>query len=291
MHTPERSAHVPARARYHASGVISAVLGYSILAIVSFLAVVPVLWGLVTSFKPEADVLSASPQWIPRVVTLNNYRDVLLHSTIPRDLANSLLVSGLTVLLTIVIAAHAAYAAARFTFRGRSALLFLILMTTMIPGIAVLIPMYLLAVQFGLYNTYQGLLLVYSAWQVPTAVWLLKSYFETIPPEIEDAARIDGCSTYRVFWQVVLPLARPGLAAAGLLVFVYVWNDFLIATTLVTSDQLHMISVGLYGYISQYGVVWGHLMAAVMVAVVPLLVLFAATQRQFVEGLSAGATK
>jgi multiple sugar transport system permease protein len=195
------------------------------------------------------------------------------------------------VAVTLLIAAHAGYAAARFRFRARSVLLFMILMTSMIPGIAILVPMYLLAVQVGVYNTYFGLALVYTAWQVPTVVWVLKAYFEAIPREIDDAARIDGCSEYRVFWQIVLPLARPGLAAAGLLVFVYVWNDFLIASTLVTSTDLRMVSVGLYNYLSTYGILWGPLMAATIIALLPVVVLFAATQRQFVEGLAAGAVK
>jgi multiple sugar transport system permease protein len=275
----------------HLHRLVPSALAYAILILVTVLAVVPIAWGFVTSLKPESQVLTTPPQWIPKDITLHNYVVVLFQSDMPRYLLNSLAVSLVSVVITVAVAAHAAYAAARFRFRGRTSLMFLVLMTSMIPGIAVLIPLYLLAVQVGIYDTYQVLILIYAAWQVPTLVWLLKGYFESIPKEIEDAALIDGCSSYRVFLQVMLPLARPGLAASALIAFVYVWNDFLIATSMVTNSDLRMISVGLYSYITQYGIVWGQLMAAVMLAVVPMLIVFAAAQRQFVAGLTEGATK
>jgi ABC-type glycerol-3-phosphate transport system permease component len=161
----------------------------------------------------------------------------------------------------------------------------------MIPGIAILVPLYFLAIHLGLHNTYTSMILIYSAWQAPTVVWITKGFFETIPTEIEDAARVDGCTSLRILWQIMLPIIQPGLAAAAMIAFVYIWNDFLIAATFVTDQNLRLINVGLYQFLSQYGIVWGQLMAAVMITLLPLVVMFVLLERRFIEGLTLGATK
>lgn len=209
----------------------------------------------------------------------------------PRYFLNSLLVSFSAVGLTLVVAAHAGYAAARFRFRGKQSIIFVILMTSMIPGICVLVPLYVIAIQLGLHNTFTVMIAIYAAWQTPTVIWILKGFFETIPREIEEAAKIDGCSAIRTFYHLMIPVAQPGLAAAALIAFVYVWNDFLIASTFTTKEEMRLISVGLYNYMSQYGIVWGELTAAVMVALLPVVIMFAALQTRFIQGLAAGASK
>ena len=229
--------------------------------------------------------------WIPASFTLENYRLVLFESQFPLYLGNSFLVAGLTVLITTVISLFGAYSAARFRFRGRTTSLFLILMTSMIPGIAILVPLYFLAVALGLYDTYAVMIIVYTAWQIPTVIWMLKGFLQSIPASIEEAGRIDGASHLRIMVQLVFPLARPGIAAAAVIAFVYVWNDFLIAATMVSSDDRRLVSVGLYNYLSQTGVIWGQLMASVVVTLIPIVVVFAFMERRIVAGLSAGATK
>lgn len=265
-------------------------LTYVGLLAVSAFALVPMLWALSTSLKSEAAVLSDA-SWIPEAMTLENYRLVLFESQIPRYLANSVLVAGLTVAVTVAIGIFGAYAAARFRFRMRTASLFFILMTSMIPGIAILVPLYFLAVRLGLYDTYAAMVIVYAAWQIPTVLWMLKGFLESIPAEIEEAGRVDGCSHLRAMFQLVLPLAKPGIGAAAVISFVYVWNDFLIAATMISSDDKRLISVGLYNYLSQYGIVWGQLMAAVIVTLLPVILAFVLMERRLVAGLSAGATK
>ena len=254
-------------------------------------ALLPLLWGLSTSFKPEASVLTLPVRWIPASFTLENYQKVLFESDIPLNLFNSVIVSAATVVLTLLIAIPAAYSAARFTFRGKAALLFYILMTSMIPGIAILVPLYYLAVKVGVYDTYMVMIIIYVAWQVPTIVWILKGFFESLPVEVEESGRVDGCTAAGAFIRLVLPMAKPGLGAAAVICFVYVWNDYLIASTFVSSDNLRLVSVGLYRYLTQYGVVWGQLMAAVMVTLVPMIIAFVAFERRLVSGLSAGASK
>lgn len=263
---------------------------YVALVAAALFAVLPLAWGLSTSFKAESATLS-DPSWIPAQITFENYRLVLFESKIPIYLGNTLLVAGFTVLSTIIVAIFGAYAAARFRFRGKNTSLFLILMTSMIPGIAILVPLYFLAVQLGLYDSYAVMVVVYTAWQIPTVVWMLKGFFESIPDSIEEAGRVDGASPVRVMVQLIFPLAIPGIAASAVISFIYVWNDFLIASTLISTDEKRLVAVGLYNYLSQYGIVWGQLTAAVVITVIPIILVFVLMERRIVAGLSAGATK
>lgn len=263
---------------------------YVALVAASAFAILPILWGISTSFKSESATLS-DQGWIPAEFTLENYRLVLFESKIPLYLGNTLLVAGLTVGATILIAIFGAYAAARFRFRGKTTSLFLILMTSMIPGIAILVPLYFLAVNLGLYDTYAVMIIIYVAWQIPTVIWMLKGFFESIPDSIEEAGRVDGASHFRVMVQLIFPLAMPGIAASAVISFVYVWNDFLIASTMISTDDKRLVAVGLYNYLSQYGVVWGQLTAAVVVSIIPIVIVFVLMERRIVAGLSAGATK
>ncbi|MBN9214918.1 MAG: hypothetical protein ABS62_00915 [Microbacterium sp. SCN 70-200] len=265
-------------------------LVYVALVAASAFAVLPLLWGLSTSFKSESATLS-DQGWIPQDFTLENYRLVLFESKIPLYLGNTLLVAGLTVIATIIVAVFGAYAAARFRFRGKTTSLFLILMTSMIPGIAILVPLYFLAVSLGLYDTYAVMIIIYTAWQIPTVIWMLKGFFESVPDSIEEAGRVDGASHFRVMVQLVFPLAVPGIAAAAVISFVYVWNDFLIASTMISTDDKRLVAVGLYNYLSQYGIVWGQLTAAVVISIIPIVIVFVLMERRIVAGLSAGATK
>ncbi|MCI0528762.1 MAG: carbohydrate ABC transporter permease, partial [Nitrospira sp.] len=143
----------------------------------------------------------------------------------------------------------------------------------------------------GLLDTYWALILVYTAWQIPTVLWLMRGFFEAIPRELEEAALIDGCSRFQAFYRIIWPLTRPGLAAAAVIVFVNIWNEFIIALTLTTSDDKRLIPVGLYYYIGAYGIEWGKLMAAVCIALLPIIVLFVFLQRSFIKGLSSGSIK
>lgn len=265
-------------------------LAYVGLVMASIFAMLPLLWALSTSLKSRGAVL-ADNGWMPAAPTFENYATVLFESQVPRYLLNSIIVAGSSVVLTIVLALLGAYATARFSFRGRDASLFLILMTSMIPGIAILVPLYFLAVRTGLYDTYAGMIIVYTAWQVPTVLWMLRGFLQTLPASLEEAGRIDGAGDLRIMVQLVLPLAKPGIAAASVVAFVAVWNDFLIASTMVSSDRKRLVSVGLYNYLSQYGIEWGQLTAAVVVTIIPMILVFVLMEKRIVSGLSAGATK
>jgi ABC-type glycerol-3-phosphate transport system permease component len=279
------------KAWYHPLALGKSIGIYGTLMLTCAFTIFPILWGIATAFKDQGSIVSYPPMWLPHPVVANNYQMVLYGSNMPRYFLNSLVVAFATVVFTLVVASHGGYAAARFKFPLKNLLLFVILATIMIPGIAVLVPLYMIASRVGLHDTYWCLIIIYSAWQVPTVLWLMRGFFESIPKELEEAALIDGCGHLQAFYRVIAPLTRPGLAAAAVVVFVFVWNEFIIALTMTASDNMRLISVGLYYYVSAFGVEWGKLMAAVSVALIPAVALFIILQRQFIQGLTSGATK
>ena len=252
-------------------------------------AAFPLLWTLSTSLKPMEDIAAFPPRLLPEVVTLEHYRDVATQSDMPAYFATSLLITAATIGFTLLLAAPAGYAAARFRFRGKTALLFVLLSTVMIPGTVSLVPLYMVASRLALLDTYLALILVYTAWRVPMVLWIMKSSCEGIPVELEEAALMDGCGRFQAMWRIAFPLSGAGLAASAILVLVYVWNEFIIALTL--TSKLRTVTVGLYYYITGYGIEWGRLTASVILALVPILVAFFVFQKRFIRGLTAGALK
>lgn len=251
----------------------------------------PVIWGLLTSLKPAAQVVAFPPQVLPDPPTLANFLAVWQESNFPVFFRNSLVVTAASVVAALLLSVHAAYGLARFDFRLKTWLMLGILATSMIPGIAILVPLYNLSVKTGLYNTLPGMIIVYTAWNVPLLVWLLKGFFESVPAELEEAALMDGCGRYRMFYLIVLPIARPGLLAGAIMAMMAVWNDFLIGFTLAVSEQKRLLPYGLYAYISNIGVDWGQLMAATVLALLPVVFAFLLMQKWLVQGLMAGAVK
>jgi multiple sugar transport system permease protein len=264
---------------------------YAVAVLAALFSLLPLLWALSTSLKTAAQVVQFPPRWWPSTVTLAEYGAVISGSNFARYLLNSLIVAGSTTVVTLALGLHAAYAAARFAFPAKRALLLILLATIMIPGIVVLVPLFLLASRLSLVDTYTVLIVVYSAWQLPTVVWFMRGFFEGLPRELDEAARVDGCSRLQAFYRVVLPLTGPGIVAAAILVFVWVWNEFILALTLTSSDSMRLIPVGLYYYVGAYGVEWGKLMAAALLAIVPVLVLFGLLQRHLIAGLTTGSVK
>jgi ABC-type glycerol-3-phosphate transport system permease component len=184
-----------------------------------------------------------------------------------------------------------AYVAAHFEFRFKRVILLAVLATAMVPGISVLVPLYLLSHRLSIHDSYFALVLVYSAWMTPQAVWLMTDFFKSIPAELEESARIDGCSRLSAFLRIMLPLSRPGLVATSMVVFIYVWNDFLIAVALTASDDMRTNQVGLVRYISDVGVSWGNFMAYAFMITLPPIVLFVTLQRKFIQAMTGGAVK
>jgi multiple sugar transport system permease protein len=273
----------PLPARLTRVGVWALILGA--VAVAAF----PLLWTLATSLKPMEDIAAFPPRLTPETFTLEHYRDVATQSDMPAYFLHSTVVTAATIGLTLLLATPAGYAAARYRFRGKHVLLFVLLSTVMIPGAVIMVPLYVLAGRLGLLDTYLVLVLVYTAWRVPMVLWIMKSFFEAIPAEMEEAALVDGCTRFQAMWRVALPLSWPGLSASAILVLVYVWTEFILALTL--TSKLRTVTVGLYYYMTGYGIEWGRLTASVMLALVPVLVAFFLFQRRFMAGMTAGALK
>lgn len=278
------------RAKLGRTPVMDAVT-YVVLTIAALVSMFPVLWAITTAIKTDGEVNSFPPTMLPTKINWGNFYAVIFQSDFVRYLLNSVIVTALCILIATAVAAHSAYALTNFRIRFKKQMMFVILMTSMVPPVALLVPLYMLSVKVGLYDTRFLLILIYTAWRVPVLAWILRGFFEKLPKEIMEAGILDGCSQPMVFYRLILPISKPGIVSAALLSAVYVWNDFLVSSTFTTKNELRMLSVGLYNYISQYGIQWGKLMAAVTISIVPIVILFVLLQRHFVEGMAAGAVK
>jgi multiple sugar transport system permease protein len=265
---------------------------YSVLSLGCLMAVAPIIWGLLSSLKKQVNVVLYPPQWFPSPITFEHYWVLLTERGIPRFFLNSAVLAVGTIFLVLLVAAPGAYAAARYQFRGKNSILMTILATSMIPGISILIPIYLLGIKAKLLNSYLFMILVYSAWLIPQAIWFIKNFIEVVPRDMEEAALIDGCTVIGAFCRVVLPMIQPGLAAIAILNFIFVWNDFLIGAVLTNQEEMRTVQVGLVRFIQDtMGVWWGQFLAFAMLAILPVLLFFFVLQKRFVEGLTAGGVK
>ncbi|MCO5731546.1 carbohydrate ABC transporter permease [Rhizobium sp. SSA_523] len=255
------------------------------------IAVFPFLWMAVSAFKPLSQLYTIPPQWLPSPPTLDNFRNVLFESNIPRYFVNSLIISVGSTFLALVFAIFAAYGFARFDFRGRSAALAFVLIGQLLPTATVIVPLYIVLNYLGLINTYLGLILVYLILTLPLSVWMLTGYFRSIPKELEDAAIIDGASQLGVLFRISLPLVTPGIIAVTLYSFVATWNEFVFALSFATEKEMKTLPIGLAEFSTEFDTDWGAVMAASFVMTVPIALIFLVMQRMFVGGLMSGATK
>jgi multiple sugar transport system permease protein len=252
--------------------------------------VFPVLWGLLTSFKTERDVLAYPPKFIFEP-TLNNYREVLFGtSSILPNLWSSMIVATASTLLTMLIAVPAAYALARLRFPGKKSSGFYVLATQMLPPVGLIIPYYLVMQKLGLLDSYSGLTTIYLTFSLPFAVWLMVSYFEDVPYEMEEAALLDRAGRLRALWYVILPQVRGGIAVTTVFVFLNAWNEFLFAVVL-GGNNVRPVTVAMFNFISVEQTQWARLAAAAMLAMAPVIVIGLAAQRHIVKGLTVGAVK
>jgi ABC-type glycerol-3-phosphate transport system permease component len=252
--------------------------------------VFPVLWGLLTSFKTERDVLAYPPTFIFEP-TLANYREVLFGtSSILPNLWSSIVVSSASTLLTMLFAVPAAYALARLRFPGKKSTGFYVLATQMLPPVGLIIPYYLVLQKVGLLDSYSGLTAIYLTFSLPFAVWLMVSYFEDIPYEMEEAALLDRAGRIRTLWYVVLPQVKGGIAVTTVFVFLNAWNEFLFAVVL-GGNNVRPVTVAMFNFISVEQTQWARLAAGAMLAMAPVIVIGLAAQRHIVKGLTVGAVK
>jgi multiple sugar transport system permease protein len=269
-----------------ARGVVLWLAAGLLLAVWAF----PVLWGLLTSFKTERDVL-AYPPTVLFQPTLDNYREVIFGgSSILPNLWSSLVVSTWATLLTMLFAVPAAYALARLRYPGKATSGFYVLATQMLPPVGLIIPYYLVLQKIGGLDSYSGLTAIYLTFSLPFAIWLMVSYFEDIPAEMEEAALLDRAGRLRTLWYVILPQVRGGIAVTTIFVFLNAWNEFLFAVVL-GGNNVRPVTVAMFNFISVEQTQWARLAAGAMLAMAPVILIGLAAQRHIVKGLTVGAVK
>jgi ABC-type glycerol-3-phosphate transport system permease component len=269
---------------------IRRLLGAAVTVAMITVMLLPLYWALVSSFTPESR-LFASPSLLPETLVLDHYRALFTERDFWTPIRNSLIVAAATTCLSLVLGALAAYALARLRFRGKTVILAFVLAVSMFPQISIVSPLYLLLRELGLINTYPGLVLPYLTFAMPLTIWLLVGFFRQLPAELEEAALIDGASRLRTLWEIILPLAWPGLATTGILTFLYCWNEFLFALSFTLGPEMHTVPVAIALFRGQYQVPWGQILAASIVATMPVALLVLIAQRRIVAGLTAGAVK
>ena len=266
---------------------------YFLVLVVAFYALFPFYWALNTSFKTENEMFRRAT-YLPQDPTLNNYRYVFRDNTFTNALQNSVLVSSATTVLSLTVGAFAAYALGRLKFRGRVALLYLMLSMTMFPQISILSGLYTVVREAGVFGTPYALILTYPVFTLPFTIWVMTSFFRGLPAEIEQAAIVDGASAFQTFRLILLPLTAPALVTTGLLAFVRSWNEYLFALNFtVTEPSAQTVPVAIAqfsGTVSRQEPI-AEIMAAAMIVTIPLVVLVLVFQNRIVDGLTAGAVK
>ena len=255
------------------------------------IVVFPFYWMVNTSLKPASEIFLSPPTFISSNWSLDAYVTVLTQRPFARYFLNSLVVTLGTTLLSVTLAAFAAYGFTRFFPRGATPFIVFLLFTKMLPETLLIIPYFQLMSSLGLLNSYFALILAYSSFALPFSVWMLIGFFRSIPRDIDEAAKIDGASYLQTFFLVILPLARPGLVAVALFTFLIAWNSYLWALVLTTDASMHVLSVGVANMVGEYRVQWNELMAAAVIAAVPVLLLFSFLEKHLVNAITSGAVK
>ena len=273
--------------------MIRKVLKYLIVLAALVVTLAPVYWMITISFKAEVDQFAAPPRWFSFSPTLEHYADAFLTRSFGQFLFNSLFVAASSTLCALVLGTLAAYSLARFRlpYRLDRKLALWILSTRMFPAIVTAVPLFLIMRDLRLVNTRLSLVIVYTAFNLPFVVWMMRGFFAEVPRDLEEAAMVDGDSRLGAFRRVVLPMVMPGLAATAVFCLIVSWNEFLFALVLTQTDTAMTLPVGIAGRVTQYGIKWGAMSAAAVVAIVPILAFALSVQKYLVRGLSLGAVK
>ena len=268
-------------------GALDAVSG-----VVGLVWLLPLITALLTAIKPTAEIYAAHFTWLTAHPTLSHFIEAWRSAPFGTYYLNSLVVATSATALTLLIGSMAGFALARMRFPGRSVLFGGILATTMVPFQVLLIPFFILLTTLHLVNSLGGLVVAYVAILLPVAIFMLTGFMRHLPREMEESARVDGCSWFGIWWRIALPMSRPALAAVGIYAFIESWREFFIALVMTNSQAMRTVPVGLALFRSDIpGVTWGEIMASALTAAVPALVVFLLLQRQFIAGLTEGAVK
>ena len=262
---------------------------YVLLILAILIVFFPLAWMLSVSFRPNIEVMQMPPDWLPQIFTLDGYKKIF---TTPRYLVvflNTMVISLVVTLLSLVLGAMAAYALARFNFAGQRAVLMFLITTQMFPLVLLCIPYFRIFITFGLYDTRTSLVIVYLTFTLPFCILMLRSYFINIPRDIEEAAMVDGCSRLGAIFRTLVPISYPAFVGAGLYTFLLAWNEFLFAVVLIESWENRVLTMAIYSLMAEFVTDWNAMMAFSVLASLPLVVAFIFLQRYMVQGMTAGA--
>ncbi len=274
--------------------VITQGLLYLFLLAGVLVVVLPMIYMISTSLKPNGALYEYPPRFFPEwtEITLENYQYILSQGKFVRNFANSLLVAVLTVAIAALVSAALAYCIARFRFPGRSMLFGFIILTMIIPGMTMIIPQYELAVKLHAVNSLWALIPFYVAWVIPYSTFMIKGFVENIPMELDEATYMDGGSVAVVFFRIILPLAKPGVASVSIFNFLTAWEEFPWANTVINDDLKRTLPIAISGFFGQHQFTqWGYVFALSVLSLLPILIVFIACQRFFVAGLTSGSVK
>jgi multiple sugar transport system permease protein len=262
---------------------------FGLLVVLAF-ALFPFYWMVSSSLKDQTDLLASPPVWL-FTPTLANYEAIFADQNVTNAILNSLIVASATTFLSVLLGTPAAYALARFEFRGKADLWFWFISNRMVSPIVLALPVYVLSRQVGLLNTYWVLILVYLTFCLPIVVWICTDQFRSIPRDLEQSARLEGATQFDIFWRIYLPLGIPGVAVSAIFAFIFSWNELLYALVLITSQGLKTAPVIATNFMSGYELPWGKIMATGTLIVLPVTVFALVVSRHMIRGLTMGATK
>ena len=267
------------------------IAAYAVLSLFAVFSLYPILNVFSVSLRPGDRLLSKSLALIPADATLQTYVQLFTKEPFLRWMLNSLIVSAAVTIVGVGLAATAGYAFSRYKFRGRDAAMVGLITTQMFPVTMLLLPLFIMLIKIRAYDNYMGLIIAYSATALPFTIWQMKGYYDTIPYSLEEAARIDGCSEFAIFWRIVLPLAAPALVITALFSFMTAWSEYLVAAVLIQDQRLFTLPLGLKTFQSSMEVSWGLYSAGAVIVSLPVVILFLVLSRWLVSGLTLGSVK
>ena len=275
---------------------IGAGLRHITLFIAMSIICIPGLWIVLNSFRPTVDSMAKPPVWVPRGLNLDNYRAMFGGAgeggvPVVQYFTNSLIISVTSTVIAILIGMAGGYAFARYRFRGKSAIFIGLLLTRAVPGVALPLPLFIVMAKTGLIDTHVGLIMVYVAMNVPFTIWLIDGFFRQVPPDLAEAAEIDGCTRWQAFWKVEFPVAKSGVASAGIFAFLTSWNEYALASQLTRSTFSKTMPVGLRDFTSEFTINWGGMCALAVLMIIPALILTFLVQKHLIAGLTFGGVK
>lgn len=267
---------------------IATYIGYLVVFLVFF---TPIYWVALVSFKQPDKMFVYPPEWIARNPTLDHYRKVLFETYMPVGFRNSLIICLSVVAVTGILSALAAYGFSRYRFKAKQPLMLFLIVTKMLPASVLIVPLYVMLNNMALLDTFRGIIAVYISINIPFSVWILKSFYDSIPIDLDEAAYIDGCTTFGTFVRILMPLTLPGVVAVSVITFLSCWNEFVVAMTITSNTRVQPMSIGLYTFMTEQGVKWGPISAATAIAIFFPAMLFIIFQKNFISGMTSGAVK